>query len=71
MIALVSDLARAICLHDYTVYCAGIKKEGEDCKVNYKFSGPYTVAINWLFTVFLISNSVAYWLFSFKYFVIA
>ena len=36
MIALISDLARAICLHDYTIYCAGLKKyeDGKDCKVD-------------------------------------
>jgi len=66
--ASVVDVGRAACLYGYVLECS---KDPKKCTTRYLYKGGFYEAINWLFTVFLITNSVAYWLFSFKYFYIA
>ena len=71
MTALVADLTRAVFLYEFTLFCYRKNSEDLDCDKGTIYSGSYVMVINWLLTVFLASNSVAYWLFSFKYFIIA
>ena len=70
MIALVVDVARAAILYRFTLFFIdnnlNIAKKNDNL-----WGGPYVAASNWCLTVFFMTVSVAYWVFSFKYLVIA